>query len=203
MTDDIAAIAAGLSERAPVPGYEGFYEIARDGHVYALERTISRMNRGRVQSWVAPSRKLARTFSRKGYPQVSLHRDGVSRTFEVHRLVCRVFHGEPASGMEAAHLDGDKTNPSADNLIWATRRENHAHKKLHGTHLSGEQVPNAVLTPAKANEAIHAWMRGETKYSIAERLGVNEATIRSIISGRTWAKETLAVRQHLMEQSHD
>ncbi len=47
----------------------------------------------------------------------------------VHRLVCQAFHGPPETGQEVNHLDGVKTNNSAQNLEWATRSENlkHAH----------------------------------------------------------------------------
>ena len=57
-----------------------------------------------------------------------------SKTYSVHRLVCRAFHGLPPSEAHAKvnHKDGDKSNNKLDNLEWCTRDENiqHEHKLL-------------------------------------------------------------------------
>jgi len=52
----------------------------------------------------------------------------------IHQAVCRAFHGPRPSGLyEVAHIDGDKLNNKAENLRWATKKENEADKKIHGT----------------------------------------------------------------------
>lgn len=45
-----------------------------------------------------------------GYPTVNLHHSGKRKACNVHRLVCRAFHGESRPPhREAAHLDGAQT----------------------------------------------------------------------------------------------
>lgn len=114
-------------------------------------------------------------------------------------MVCRAFHGEPAAGMEVAHIDGDKLNKSASNLRWATRRENHADKKRHGTHLYGEHLRKSKLTPAKAVEVCRRAVAGENMYRIAHDFGIDESAVRKIRRGVLWARETVAVRRLLEE----
>lgn len=71
---------------------------------------------------------------RRGYRAVKLCLDdGSRRTVKVHRLVCEAFHGEPPSSRHHdAHIDGDVANNSADNLYWATAKENAADRERHG-----------------------------------------------------------------------
>jgi hypothetical protein len=191
------------SKRVPVPDYDGLYEIDALGNVYSLERKSVRVNRGRVQNLPIPARRLSRTSSRKGYAQVTLCRQGKQRTVEVHRLVCRAFHGEPLPGQEVAHLDGDPANPAASNLVWASRTENHAHKRRHGTRLTGERLPSSVLTEKAAVDIVEAAAAGEPKRAIARRFGVSDRAVRKIVAGEMWAEQTLTIRTILKEHPND
>ena len=191
---DLDKLAKSLTKE--VPGYSGKYMLDELGNVYSLARTFIR-NGHAVK---VPARKMARTFSRKGYPQVTLHKDGTSKTFEVHRLVCRTFLGESPEGFHAAHLDGDKTNPALTNLKWASISENRNHMKMHGTHLHGERVPNSVLKLEQVL-SIFELVKQKSNRAVARELGVDESTIRLILNGKMWAYETLALRNHLKGQS--
>ena len=193
-------IAASLSKRQRwVPGYEGCYYVNDQGEVYSVARTFDRISKaGQKYSVQVPGRRLVQCLNRNGYPCVSLYANNKGKTREVHRLVCRAFHGEPGQGEEAAHIDGNKTHCSPMNLRWKTRPENHADKRRHGTHLTGERVPNAKLTKEQAVDIFQKSMTGKRNMrGLARYYGVSEKTIRKIRNGEMWADQTKAVREVL------
>lgn len=122
-----------------------------------------------------------------GYPVVNLHREGKRRACPVHRLVCRAFHGEQPNPIhkEVAHLDGNRANARADNLMWVGKIQNHFHMRAHGTHPAGEQHPRAKLTQKQV-----AAIRAETGFRInaelGRKFGVHKDTIGMIRRGVTW-----------------
>jgi hypothetical protein len=70
-------------------------------------------------------------------------------------------------------------------LRWATRRENHADKKIHGTHNSGARNGGAKITEGVAREIPS--MRG--KASLADLVaiyGISKQQISAIHTGRKW-----------------
>ena len=73
----------------PVPGYEGYYEVSDQGSVRGIERTIE--YDGLVRRITS---RVLRPNPRKdyGHLQVSLSRDGRSKTHLVHTLATEAFH---------------------------------------------------------------------------------------------------------------
>ena len=118
-----------------------------------------------------------------GYAQV--RKDGTAHY--VQRLACEAVHGPPPSPEhQAAHSCGKGhegcCNPG--HLRWATVAENHADKKIHGTHKSPPVI--AKLTPEDVR-AIKALKGQKTQREIAKMFGVQHAIIGSIHRGKTWA----------------
>ena len=63
-----------------------------------------------------------------GYPRITIEDDdGNKLTRFVHRLVAITFIPNPDNKPQVNHKDGNKLNPSADNLEWVTNSENSAH----------------------------------------------------------------------------
>jgi hypothetical protein len=58
--------------------------------------------------------------------------DGKVKAVSLHRQVCIAFHGDPAPGQVARHLDDVSANNRADNLAWGTRAENAADARRNG-----------------------------------------------------------------------
>lgn len=132
-------------------------------------------------------RELKGDCDKQGYRSVLLSYAGLKRRFRLHRLICEAFHGPPPPNADCAHADGCPANNRADNLRWATRSENMADAKRHGTfrHPSnaGEMHPNAKLS---ATDMAEIRASNEAHRVIARRLGVTESAIRKIRKGDAW-----------------
>lgn len=138
-------------------------------------------------SIIGPSGRVLKPFTDKnGYLRINTY---VARKWAqhfVHVLVCETFHGERPSGMHAAHCDGDRLNPTADNLRWATAQENEADKVAHGTALQGERHHQARLTVLDVKTIRQERENGVLLSILAARFSVTESTISSIAKRKTW-----------------
>ena len=67
------------------------------------------------------------------------------KTYSVHRLVCETFHENPLNKPCVDHRNGNRADNDANNLQWATVRENALNKK--------NNLPNAAnLAKAEAHK---------------------------------------------------
>lgn len=124
----------------------------------------------------------------RGYAAVSL-RNGTSprKLVAVHSLVVRAFHGDrPSDRHQAAHKDGNRANPRADNLRWATPEENAADKVGHGTSIRGSANPRARLTAADVLDIRRRAIPHVNTRSIAVEFGISPVTVRQIVTKRLW-----------------
>ena len=55
---------------------------------------------------------------------VDLHKDGKSKTYEIHRLVAMAYLPNPENLSEINHKDENKTNNCLQNLEWCDRSYN-------------------------------------------------------------------------------
>jgi len=165
-----------MKEWRPVVGFESCYRVSNYGDIESLH-------------WRKP--KLLRPHaSHQGYLRVFLM-DGkkLKRKF-VHRIVLEAFVGPCPEGLETAHGDNNPRNNRLTNLEWTTRKTNHSHKKIFGTHLIGSQSPNAKLTEQKVSEIRNRKLEGQSLPSIAKDLGIDFHTIHRIIYRKVWKHVT-------------
>jgi hypothetical protein len=106
----------------------------------------------------------------------------------VHRLACEAVHGPPPSAQHyAVHLCGNGhlgcCNPR--HIMWATPKENQAHRLLHGTDSRGEKNWAAILSPEQVHE-IRGLKGKETKNETARRFGVSRSCVDNIQRGARW-----------------
>lgn len=91
---------------------------------------------GKVRN-VKTGRLLTPSKSRNGYIlyyfRHPLEKKNIGRL--AHRLVAEAFIPNPDNKKEVNHLDFDKENNHADNLRWATKRENIVHAVSSGRYL--------------------------------------------------------------------
>ncbi len=103
-------------EWAPVPGFEGLYDVSSFGEVRSL--ILWRGTKSRI---------LVKTINKKGYCQTRLNKNGKKYTFCTHQLVGIVFVPNPLQKGQINHMDGVKTNNKSGNLEWSTPKENTQH----------------------------------------------------------------------------
>ena len=96
----------------PVVGYEGLYMVS---------------NRGRVKSMNYNHSGKERIMKQKiqgGYYSVNLSKNGIIKTYLVHRLVAEAFLDNPNNYKEVNHKDECKANNVVTNLEWCDRGYN-------------------------------------------------------------------------------
>ena len=72
----------------------------------------------------------------RGYPVVSLQKDGKRYLRTIHILLGRTFiyNDNPTIKTQINHIDGNKMNFKLDNLEWVTPQENIIHARKTGLH---------------------------------------------------------------------
>lgn len=89
-------------------------------------------NYGRVLSVNKNSKHiLLQTADNSNYLWITTSIDGIGTNHRVHQLVAEHFLYKPKEANLIHHIDGNKWNNNADNLIWLTSKEHaKAHKLL-------------------------------------------------------------------------
>lgn len=101
----------------PIKGYEGYYVIDRRGVVKSVPRVITD-SLGRVRNLQGRIRSTSTdTF---GFVYVNLSMKGNYSKQYVHRLVAETWveNDDPKTKIYVCHLDGNKGNNHASNLMW-------------------------------------------------------------------------------------
>lgn len=112
-----------------VCGYEGKYEVSNMGNVRSLSRsTLGRW--GKMKT--SPGRMLKPSISNVGYLRIDLCQGGKPKHHSVHRLVAIAFVPNKHSKGTVNHINGNKLDNRADNLEWATPKEQTSHAKKNG-----------------------------------------------------------------------
>ena len=95
-------------------------------------------NLGRVRSFKKGVRVLKPGSLRRGYKSVTLSREGVGKSFRVHRLVGMAFLPLIKGKTQINHKDGKPWNNELNNLEWCNASEN----VLHSFRVLGKYVTN-------------------------------------------------------------
>lgn len=121
------------------------------------------------------------------YPKVSL---GRKVQVLVHILVAEAFLGPKPLGMTVNHKNGNKRDPSADNLEYLTQGDNNKHAYRIGLkrHVQpiGEKNHAAKLTLEQARRVIS--LKGiDSQASIGRLFGISTTAVRLIHKGKNWS----------------
>lgn len=122
--------------------------------------------------------------SDRGYGLVTFK----GRQIVASRAICILAHGEPPTEKhEAAHScgNGNKGCVNPKHLRWATRTENHADKRVHGTDARGERHPMCKLNE-KAVKLIRLSEGRHSARLLALEYGVSVAMIYRIWRRQAW-----------------
>ena len=99
--------------------FTGIYKVSNNGQVMNIKR-----------------KSLLKDFQHKsGYHTIALSKDGLTKTFLLHRVVACSFHPNPDKKHFVNHIDRNKSNNNVNNLEWVTIHENNAHSRETGTKL--------------------------------------------------------------------
>ena len=102
-----------------------------------------------------------------------------------HRIVAMLFVPNPYGYNEVDHLDGNRANPSADNLEWVTHHENVRRAAARGSY-SGERNSHAKLKTADVINIRQAYKNGSRLCELARQYNMNPTSIRDIVTGKNW-----------------
>lgn len=122
-----------------------------------------------------------------GHKQVSLTRDGKTKTVRVHQLVIEAFVGPCPKGLEVCHKDGNPANNVLSNLRYGTPRSNQIDRLKH------KGNPLVKLTPEKVSTIRNRLLSGEKGYKLAKEYNVSPATISMIRNEKIWTPSDLNV----------
>lgn len=105
-----------------VKNYKGYYQVSNLGRVKSLQREVSHPKGGLR---TIKERVLKTNIKHLLYPCVSLCKDGVVKSFTVHKLVAISFLGHSKNSyLIVDHIDNNKRNNNLNNLRLITNREN-------------------------------------------------------------------------------
>lgn len=149
-----------------IKGYEGLYQISNLGRVKSLGNGNSNKSKLKI---------MKTTLNHKGYPMISLCKDGVSKKFSVHRLVAEAFIPNPDNLPQVNHIDEVKTNNRIDNLEWCTAEYN----VKYGTRTAKTSKP--ILQITLENKIINLW--GSIR-SVENILGFDNSNIQKCCKGK-------------------
>jgi hypothetical protein len=115
---------------APIPDFNGSYEVSTCGRVRSLDRVVARSD-GRVQ--LRRGLVLRPGIHSHGYQYVILCKSGTQSSRQIHTLVLRVFVGPPADGQEGCHGPNGISDNHPNNLYWGTHSRNMVDRQRDGT----------------------------------------------------------------------
>ena len=145
----------------PVVGYEGLYEVGKDGSVWSLDY---RRTGQRKELKATPLNKY-------GHLQVKLCKDGEQKTYPVHQLVLDVYLPKPSPELVVMHLDSDPTNNLLGNLAWGTYKENN-------------NDPHLIALVSTPVLCIETGVVYPSTTEASRQTGINDSCISKCINGK-------------------
>lgn len=164
----------------PIPDYEELYEVSSFGRVRRIRFINHHSNKP-----IDP-RILTLTKCKFGYMRTALCKNSKVKHLFVHRLVLEAFVGPRENDKEVAHLNGIRTDNRVNNLEWTTRKENHAHKKMHGTFQSGENQKSAKLKFQDVQKIRELRKNGLKLQEIGDIYNISDSQISAICNNKSW-----------------
>lgn len=154
-----------------IPNYEGLYQISNFGFVKSLCRNGT----------IGNDRILQIHKDKDGFDNVSLIKNGKRLKYLVHRLVAEVFVANPNNYKIVRHIDGNKNNNFADNLMWCKSRNSSVHK--------GTTNTNAKLTKIDIEYIREIYKPRHKNFGItplSKMFNVSKSTISYIVNNKTY-----------------
>lgn len=100
-------------------GYEGKYQINKMGAIKSLCRNGAK-------------EKILKSNSSTGYFRCALAKNGITKSYNIHRLVAIQFLPNPDNLPSVDHKNRIKTDNNIENLRWVSQSENMYNQQLKG-----------------------------------------------------------------------
>lgn len=177
-----------FEEWRKVKGYEGIYEVSSFGRVRSVDRLIPNAHKNGFKKVKGCFLKQK---DNKGYLRVFFSKDGKIKPFFVHRLVAWAFPeicGEWFEGACCNHLDHNKKNNRADNIVVCTYSENvnyaDANQRRSEKNTNGF-LAKKVSQYTLEGEFIKEW---PSLREVKRALNIDASTIIKVCNKRKWSK---------------
>lgn len=146
-----------------IKGYEGLYQINKNGEVRSLPHYTKFKNGTAYRKG-----KLLKIHDNgKGYLKVDLCKDGKQKRFFIHRLVAGTFIENPNNLPQVNHINGNKKDNRVENLEWVTASTNVNHAVAMGIFHITEDKNEWKITEENALETL------ETVITTGESIVIN------------------------------
>lgn len=168
----------------PVVGFETCYAVSDQGRVARIATY------GKVPS--AIHKICAPRIKSDGYVSYHLSFLGKARDAPAHRLVWAAFEGPIPDHLEINHKNSKRSDNRLENLELLTRSQNAAYAFSHNGRKPannpqrGSRNGSAKLSEADIPEIIRLYDSGLMAWEIAQKYGVTNTCISTIIRGETW-----------------
>lgn len=179
-----------MSELRDVVGYEGRYQVSREGFVYSVPKVVKVGTSG--GTCIRGGHPLKPSIAKRaGHLRVWLaDGSGKKQPKLVHRLVAEAWIPNPQNLPVVNHIDGNGSNPCADNLEWTTASGNCAHAVREGlTKMPGQK--GAHNSRSRLTDSIVLAMR--KRYSeignasqVGREFGVSSRHAHDVCTGKKW-----------------
>jgi hypothetical protein len=153
---------------APVPGYEGLYEVSDQGRVRSIDRDVHTSLKGQEARHIE-----GKTLTQEEGARVQLWRDGTPEKASVARLVLLVHGPEPESPTRHAKYIDPDGGPCLENLRWV--------RPIHKSKLTEKEAARIYRW---------AWETSMTNQEVGQHFRVSRQTVSNIKHGYTWSHVT-------------
>lgn len=170
-----------------IVGYEGLYQISNYGNVKSLKRKVS--NSGSFGDTITIKEKILKNRKRStkyGYESYSvmLCKNGVNKSFLVHRLVAEHFLQNTNNLPIINHKDEDPLNNHVDNLEWCDYKYNTNYGNCQNKRISTKRL-NTIQKYLNGYFEQHPTRRCNFK-SICKKYNLNVNDFQEIYSGELY-----------------
>jgi hypothetical protein len=124
-----------------VIGYEGIYQINKNGDVMSLKRKTT-------GTFTTIDKIIKKQIDLKGYFVYKLSKNGKTKTKSLHRILAQSFIKNPNNEKCVNHKDGNPLNNDISNLEWCS----YSYNSLHGYRSNGRKNPRRKLTENQVSE---------------------------------------------------
>ena len=145
----------------PVNGFEGLYEIDRQGTIRSLQKRNF-------------NNQIATRTDRAGYRTTRLCNQGKTYVKFIHRLIAEHYIPNQENKKYVNHLNGDKLDNKIENLQWVTHAENIIHAYKNGLI---KKICKSVI-----NICTGQIFSGPKEAAI--KMGINPKTLMNYLNGR-------------------